>query len=108
MTAFRIYTALVTFERTTLETPFLPPEAHGACGYMAIAAPDGEAVIETLRRSLSAEALRLVDVSDITETSLHDFPDELDEHLAENVKNWEPKKRTVWGTIHVYLAEGEA
>lgn len=108
MTKSRIYTALVTFERTSPETPFLPAEAEGACGYMAIAAPNDGAVVETLRAALSADALRLIDVSDITETSLHDFPDELDEHLAENVRNWDANRRTVWGTIHVYLAEGEA
>jgi len=57
---------------------------------------------------LRADKLRLVEVNDIAETSLENFPDELGEHLAENVKNWEPNTRTVWGTIHVYLAEGEA
>lgn len=108
MTASRIYTALVTYERTSPQTAFLPAEAQGACGYMAIAAPDDDAVIETLQGALSAEALRLVEVSDITETSLQDFPDDLDEHLAENVKNWAANRRTVWGTIHVYIADGEA
>jgi hypothetical protein len=28
--------------------------------------------------------------------------------LADNIRQWEPGRRTVWGTIHVYLADGEA
>lgn len=108
MATLRIYAALVTFERTASETPFLPAEAQGACGYMAIAAPDEDAVAGVVHASLAADKLRLIEVNDIAETSLENFPDELDEHLAENVKNWEPNKRTVWGTIHVYLADGEA
>jgi hypothetical protein len=75
---------------------------------MAITAPDEEGVVEAIRKSLSDVALRLVEVSEIAETTLPDFPDHLDEHLADNVRNWEPDKRTVWGTIHVYLADGEA
>ncbi len=33
---------------------------------------------------------------------------EVDEHLASNIENWETDKATVWGTIHIYLADGEA
>jgi len=107
MSELRVYTALVTFERTASDTPFLPPEAQGACGYMAIAAPDEDGVVEAIHNSLAAVELRLVEVSDITETTLPDFPNDLDERLAENVRNWEANKRTVWGTIHVYMADGE-
>ena len=108
VTAFRIFTALVTFERTKENNSELPPEAQGACGYMAIEAIDEDDVFDTLRDAMRAVNLDLVDVNEITETSLEAFPEDLDEHLAENVRKWEPGNRTVWGTIHVYLADGEA
>jgi len=75
---------------------------------MAIAAADEDAVVDTIRAALNEVELRLVEIDDIAEASLENFPDYLDEHLGENVKSWEPNKRTVWGTIHVYLADGEA
>lgn len=108
MGQFRIYTALVTFERTTADTAFLPSGAQGACGYMAVAAPDEDGVVDVLRNSLSAVGLRLIEIDQITERSLTNFPEDLDSHLAENVRNWEANRPTVWGTIHIYLADGEA
>lgn len=108
MTRLRIYTALVTFERTTSDTPILPPEAQGACGYMAVAAPEEDGVVDAIQIALSEAELRLVAVNEITERTLENFPDDLDDHLAGNVRSWEANKHTVWGTIHVYLADGEA
>lgn len=31
-----------------------------------------------------------------------------DDHLAANITALEPGKHVVWGTIHAYLADGEA
>jgi hypothetical protein len=107
LTQLRIYTALVTFERTDADTPYLPPQAQGACGYMAIAATHEDDVYDVLRSELSEIGLELVGVDEITEAS-KDHIDDLDDHLAENVEEWKPGKRTVWGTIYIYLAEGEA
>lgn len=106
--ALRTYTALVTFERTDAETDYLPPEAQGACGYMAIAANDEDDIFDALRSELSGAGLNLIEVQEITEVTTDAFPADLDNHLAENVRNWESGERTVWGTIHVYIADGEA
>lgn len=108
MRVYRIFTALVSFERTDWITDYLPPEAQGACGFMAIAAIDEDDVFDALRSELTEIGLKLVDVDQIREVTVEDFPEDLDEHLAENVRDWETGKRTVWGTIHVYLADGEA
>ena len=34
--------------------------------------------------------------------------EEVDDHLAANLRDIEPGKQTVWGTIHGYKGEGEA
>lgn len=75
---------------------------------MAIAAYGEEDVFDVLNASLSAEGLRLVDVEQIAEVSIENFPEDLDDHLAINVREWEPERLTVWGTIHAYIADGEA
>jgi hypothetical protein len=103
-----IFTALVTFERAESETQFLPSDAQGACGYMAIAMAKEDYVFDALRSELAEVGLRLIEVEQVAETTLATFPDDLDEHLAENVCNWESGRQTVWGTIHAYIADGEA
>lgn len=75
---------------------------------MAVAARAEDDVVEVLVEALSEVGLQLVEVDDITETSLAEFPRDLDNHLADNVRNWEPNKHAVWGTIHTYIADGEA
>jgi hypothetical protein len=72
------------------------------------AAPGEDDVVDALQNALSEVELRLVEVDEITERTLANFPKNLDDHLAENVRNWEANKHTVWGTIHAYLADGEA
>ena len=104
----RYYTALVTFERTEQETEYLPEDVQGAVGYFAIASKDEESAIETLRDGLEHEGLRLIEVDEISEFEHLNLPELDDEHLIQNIKNWEPDKYWTWGTLHVYLADGEA
>ena len=108
MVADRTFTALVTFERTDGTTEVLQSDEQGACGYMAIAAADEDCVINALRAELSELHLRLVEVEQIEEIDCDNLPDNIDEHLAANIRDWEHGRQTVWGTIHVYLADGEA
>lgn len=107
MAANRTFTALVTFERTDPESDYLPPEAQGAVGYMAILATDEDDLRDALLADLNCVGLRLLEIDEIREINVKILPDAIDDHLADNIRNWEPGKRTVWGTIHIYLADGE-
>jgi hypothetical protein len=108
MAATRIFTALVTFERTAPEVDLLPPEAQGAVGYMAVSATSEDDLRDALVTDLAFVGLRLLEIDEIREIDVQSLPDGLDAHLADNIRQWEPGRRTVWGTIHVYLADGEA
>lgn len=108
MTRPNIYTAPVTFERTERANDVLPEEAQGAVGYMAISAADEDGVRYALQDELNEVGLRLLEVDQIQEVDLNNLPADIDEHLLENIKNWQAGRRTVWGTIHVYLGDGEA
>jgi hypothetical protein len=108
MAATRIFTALVTFERTAPEVDFLPPEAQGAVGYMAVSATSEDDLRDALVTDLALVGLRLLEIDEIREIDVQSLPDGLDAHLADNIRQWEPGRRTVWGKIHVYLADGEA
>ncbi|RVU34667.1 hypothetical protein EOI86_17575 [Hwanghaeella grinnelliae] len=108
MTELRTYTTLLTFERTSCVSEILPDHVQGACGYVAVAAADEDEVIEILQRGLEYVGLRFLETDQISEYFDDDSVQELDEHLFENLKVWEPGKRWVWGTIFCYLADGEA
>lgn len=108
MAANKTYTALVTFERIGPESDYLPPEAQGAVGYMAISAFDEDDLRDALLADLKCVGLRLLEIDEVQEINTNYLPDGIDAHLADNIRNWEADRRTVWGTIHVYLADGEA
>jgi hypothetical protein len=104
----RTWVALVTFERTDRPQAILPDEFLGACGWMGCVADDADDVPDLIRRALSAEGLRTVEVKEVEEVGATDEVEAFDAHLAENMGCIEPGKSTVWGTLHAYFAEGEA
>ncbi|MBS0297200.1 MAG: hypothetical protein JSR45_12885 [Proteobacteria bacterium] len=104
----RTWVALVTFERTDHPQTTLPDEYLGACGWMGCIADDAEDVPDVISRGLAADGLRLVQIQQIEEVGATEEVGEYDTHLAENMAAIEPGKRTVWGTLHVYVADGEA
>ena len=108
METTRIFLALVTFERTDRSNEILPPEGQGASGWMVVAASNEDQVTRFLREDLALWRLRLLEVDKVREIDLETDPPSFDEHLLENVREWEPGCRTVWGTIHVYLHDEEA
>jgi hypothetical protein len=57
---------------------------------------------------MSEVGLIVLEVGDLEVVSTIDEVEEIDQHLAQNVINLEPGKRTVWGEIHLYYAAAEA
>ena len=102
------FIALVTFENNGDVLEILPAECHGACGWMAVKAATDTQALDALRKDLAQVELRLVEVDRVTQVYSMDEIADYDDHLAMNVSKWEPGKATVWGTIHSYLAEGDA
>lgn len=101
--------ALVTFERRdSTHSDLLPDDAQGAVGWMACRSAVGDTVRDLIERSLKEVALRLVEISDPYCVQSIEEITEVDAHLAENVTALEPGKSVVWGTIHLYRADGEA
>jgi hypothetical protein len=103
----RLWVALVTFERSGVPQDVLADEFQGACGWMACLAADEEEVRARLAASLRAVGLRLLEVDREQQVDAEEIV-EFDEHLAANVQGWEPGRKTLWGTIHCYRAEGSA
>jgi len=54
---------------------------------------------------LSAERLKLVEAEQFQVVDSAEQAESFDSHLAENMRNWEPGRSTVWGTIHSYIGE---
>lgn len=103
-----IFAALITFERTGAENDILPEEAQGACCFMAVKASDEDDLRNALAAELREIGLRLVAIDEAREIDIDDLPNGMDPHLVENINDWGDDTRTVWGTIHIYLADGEA
>ena len=62
-----------------------------------------------LPRAFAALNLRLLDVENVQTAEEDEDVEEVDEHLAANVKEWEAGAFFCWGTLHCYLGvEGEA
>ena len=75
---------------------------------MACLALDGDFVRDEIEAALNAAGLRLVEIANQERLRSPEYLDKLDAQLARNVSEMEPGKVVVWGTIHTYLAEGEA
>lgn len=108
MTDGQWWAALVTFERQDKEQDILPHWAHGACGWMIAIAPDEDAARQLLARDLEHCGLRVLTFEKEQEVFSYEEVEEIDEHLADNFRNLEYGKCTVWGTLHGYRREGEA
>jgi hypothetical protein len=104
----RRWLALVTFERRDDEQEILPEWAHGAGGWMIAVAPDEETARRLLIRDVEYCGLRVLEIDDVQEVFSFTEVEEVDDHLATNLRDIEPGKQTVWGTIHGYKGEGEA
>jgi hypothetical protein len=107
MKGARWWVALVNFERGDGEQSVLEARFQGAWGWMACLASSEDEVRTRLAQSLAADGLRLVKVDQEAPVEFQELS-EIDDHLASNVAALEPGKFAAWGTIHCYLAEGEA
>ncbi|MBI1198167.1 MAG: hypothetical protein GC203_09920 [Phenylobacterium sp.] len=102
------WVALVTFERSDAEQAVLPEWAQGACGWMACRASSEESVRDLLAQDLRHCGLKLLAIDSLQGAVDEGDADEIDEHLAANMRQLEAGKLSVWGTIHCYKADGEA
>lgn len=75
---------------------------------MVALAPDDGVARDLLVRDLGRHGLRVLEIEAMQEVAAVDEIDEADEHLAANVRDIEPGKQTVWGTLHCYVGEGAA
>lgn len=108
LTGFKLFVGLVSFDKGTDDYNELPPETEGAVGWMGGRAQNENQFIELVRVELGQLGLKLIEVEDIEEIDSIAEVRELDEHLADNMEQWEVGKMTVWGGLHPYLGEGEA
>lgn len=101
-----ILLALVTFEHGGDYGERLPLNCQGACGWMVAEAANSQDVTRVFRASLAAERLRLIEVDEVQVVESAAQVEPFDKHLAENMRNWEPRRPTVWGTLHLYTEDG--
>ena len=99
---------MVTFERINETQDTLPDWAWGACGWMFTSGQDEEEAAGYLKRDIEFHGLKLIDIDQLKEVFGPDDIDEIDDHLAANVRSFEQGHRTAWGTLHGYKGEGEA
>ncbi|MDP3745502.1 MAG: hypothetical protein Q8Q88_00495 [Phenylobacterium sp.] len=108
MTDGRWWLALTTFERDEDEQQILPDWAHGASGWMVALAPDEDAARRLFAHDLQHHGLRAIEIDKLREVFSDEEIEEVDDHLAENFRDFERGKSTVWGTLHCYKGEREA
>ncbi|MGA0601881.1 hypothetical protein ACO2Q3_14330 [Caulobacter sp. KR2-114] len=108
MTADPWWIAMVTIERLNRDQEILPDWALGACGWVAALAPDEDAARKRIEADMSAVGLRLMDVEDLQPVVDADEVSGVDEHLAANMRTLKAGRRTAWGELFCYAAEGEA
>ena len=100
--------ALITFENDGDVLGILSPEQQGAAGWMAGRAENEDQLAERIGSALSEVGLRLVSIEDERTVGTITEIEEIDEHLADNMRNRETNEHVVWGSLHPFLAEGEA
>lgn len=104
----RWWIALVTFVNAGDFLSLFDPEHQGAVGWMSIIARDENALAENLRACLGEAGYQVVEIDEISIVRSFEEINEIDDHLAKNTMQLEPGKNVVWGTIHKYIADGEA
>ena len=104
----KMFVGLVSFRKGRDLQQFLPTRAEGAVGWQAGKAENEDQFIKVLRANLEQIGLELDEVEKIREVESVEEIRRIDDHLGSNVETWEAGKSTVWGTIHIYLADGEA
>lgn len=75
---------------------------------MVALATDEQEARQRLVRDVQRHGLRVLEVANEREVLSEGEVEEIDEHLAANLRAIEPGVQTVWGTIHGYKGEGEA
>ena len=98
----------MSYENTGKETDFIPPNCWGAVGWIAVDAEDESELRKIMKAEFDFMNLKLLDIEEIRIINSPKEIEKRDEHLAENICNWEPGKRWVWGTLRGYYGEGEA
>jgi len=101
------YIALITFERVTDDIGILPANAHGAAGWLGVRSVAEADTASAIGNALREIGLRLVEIAELLKVSSPEQVEPYDAHLAANMSVWEEGKRTVWGTIHSYLTDGQ-
>ena len=102
--------ALVCFERGRVrpDTEVLPASVQGACGWIAALASDERLLEKQVERAFDLIGLRLLEIGHVHMMDEVDDVEAVDEHLAHNVRHWEPGKLFCWGTLDGYRAGGGA
>lgn len=91
-----------------MHSEFLPDECQGACGWMGCLVRREDEIRNAIEAALSEVNLRLIEIGEQRTLTTLDELSEWDDHLAASIIAVERGKHVVWGTIHTYLADGEA
>lgn len=106
------FIALVDFVRATSQPDtqnILDADVVGAVGWMGVLSESEFEVENLIEQCLGEIGLRVISVEDVQQLEAFSDFEEFDEHLAQNIAGRpEGDPAVVWGTIHIYLAEGEA
>ena len=102
------YTCVVSFENTGEKSDFIPENCWGASGLVAVDTTDEDELEKILRVGFSHINLRLLDIGSVEKVRSVKEVEDRDEHLANNIREWEAGHRWVIGTVHGYYGEGEA
>ena len=106
-----LWMALVCFERGRshiVVAGILPASVRGACGWIAALASDEDLLEAKVERAFELLGLRLLEIGQSHVVDGIDEVEAVDEHLAENVRDWEPGKVFCWGTLDGYRGDGKA
>ena len=108
----RWHIALADFVRASKNPDFkhvLVDHAYGAFGWFGVLVRAEDQVSKMISDCLAEIGLRVISVEDIQAVIDMDDIGDVDRHLHENIlKRPVGDPKVVWGTIHIYLAEGEA
>ena len=85
------------------------PEDIGGVSWMGVRADDEEEAEQLITLSLNEIGLTIREIDDCQELIDVESFEDIDEHLVKNILERPLDDRpVVWGTLHTYIAEGEA